>query len=797
MAAAEAPARPTAEDRIRAALWFAGRGFGVFSCWSTRDDGTCRCPAGGDCKVAGKHPVTLNGFKDATTDPARIRTFLSAASDPNYGLVPPEGVCVWDVDTDAVRTRLASLEARLGPLPATLRTDTGNGQHVFWRWPDGHPRPLRQMFGIVTRWGSGRGQGYVIGPRSVHRTGRAYTPAGVFEIAELPEAWAAEALREEHGTIRVGGPAAPEDVPVGGRHDFLRDRARFLAGSIREPDVLLAAMLAYNDRLPQPKTREDVERAIGDVLSRYGPDPVVEDPETGEPVRRLTPDDDDAPGILPPARVGEFPEDPAPEAFGGLLGECVLAVAEGTDASLAGLLGAVLAFAGALVPGQAYHHRMQTTSPFVALVGESATGRKGTAMWRAHDAFADALDAVYVNRAVLDGLNSGEGLITALAWKQATFPYEPTVGLVFEEEYASLLASRQRESSTLDPKMRAAFDGGPLSNRKAAGAQTVAPPYWLPALIAVTPLELRRRLEADALHSGSANRWLYVPVRRRERDAPGTAPRFPRDACRALADARRRAMDGRPVLSVRPAVTSALTAYQEHLAAVATGVAQDLAKRLPTTAFRLALTHAMAERSDEVAPQHLDRALALTEYARSGIPWVFGPSVGNRDADLLLRHLERSRTMTRRRAERLVRDTLRRQDAVDELCRLGYARVVTVHETRGRPREELHWTGTSSRFSRFSQVPTVSGDPDARNRGTNGTNSVDEGGERWDERVEEGGTKVAEPAPETVVDTATGEVAERRSAEWLRPCRAYPDHRDHHRNTPAGWTCLACDQEEG
>ena len=64
-------------------------------------------------------------------------------------------------------------------------------------------------------------------------------------------------------------------------------------------------------------------------------------------------------------------------------------------------------------------------------------------------------------------------------------------GLVFEEEYASLLASRSRDGSTLDPKMRAAFDGGPLSNRRSSDTKTVTPPYWLPALIAITPAELR------------------------------------------------------------------------------------------------------------------------------------------------------------------------------------------------------------------------------------------------------------------------------------------------------------------
>jgi hypothetical protein len=778
---------PTSEDRIRAALWFAEHGFGVFSCWSAREDGTCRCPAGAGCDSPGKHPVTGNGFKDATRDPARIRTFLSAGSEPNYGLVPPPGVFAWDVDGGDL-LRLAEHEGRLGPLPATLETLTAHGRHLFLRWPDGFPRPVHRMFGFVTRWGSGELAGYVIGPRSVHPSGAVYTPAGVAEIATLPDAWAQSVLDEQaRPRIRVAGRSDPAEVRVGGRHDWLRDTARHYAGVVRDPDALFAAVWADNRKLAEPKTEDAVRRAIGDVLERFGPDPLEEDPDTGE-IRRVS---DDEVGLLGPAAAGEFPPDPDPVAFAGLLGESALALGEGTDASLVGILGALLAFAGALIPGQAYQHRMQTTSPFVALVGESSVGRKGTAMWRAHDAMAEALEPVYVNRAILDGLNSGEGLISTLSYKQATFPYEPTVGLVFEEEYASLLAARGRDGSTLDPKMRAAFDGGPLSNRRSSQTQTVAPPYWLPALIAITPAELRRRLEPGALESGSANRWLHLPVRRREAPPVSLEPRLAESSRVRLQAARRWAIDTRLVLPVDAAVTVTLSEYAEYLPGVSAGTARDLTKRLPVIAFRVALVHAMAERSERVGLEHLDRALALTEYARAGIDWVFGGTVGNRDADLLLRHLQRSERLTRRQAERIVRDTLRRQDAIDELVRLGYAQVTTVHETRGRPRDELRLARPVGTSSRFSQVPATPTPANTRNRGTNGTNSVEGvGGTRDEGGTKSGGSGRNEP----VIDRETGEVASPGEAIWASPCRDYRAHQDHHRNTAEGWVCLACEQ---
>ena len=131
MATAPKP-RPTPEDRIKAALWFAEHGFGVFSVWSADPDGTCRCPLRLDCSNAGKHPIPRRGFQDATTDPTLIRNMLTAGSEPNYGLVCPDGVFALDVDGDGIE-RLIALESEMGELPPTLRTKTAHGEHVFLR----------------------------------------------------------------------------------------------------------------------------------------------------------------------------------------------------------------------------------------------------------------------------------------------------------------------------------------------------------------------------------------------------------------------------------------------------------------------------------------------------------------------------------------------------------------------------------------------------------------------------------------------------------------------------------------
>ena len=56
--------------------------------------------------------------------------------------------------------------------------------------------------------------------------------------------------------------------------------------------------------------------ALKDDVFEHGPDPVEEDPDTGE-VRRVSSDDE--PGMLVPAAAGEFPAPPEAAAFEGLL----------------------------------------------------------------------------------------------------------------------------------------------------------------------------------------------------------------------------------------------------------------------------------------------------------------------------------------------------------------------------------------------------------------------------------------------------------------------------------------------
>jgi len=284
--------RPSTEDRIKAALWFAAGGFGVFTVWSADPDGTCRCPLGLDCTNAGKHPIPQRGFHDATTDPARIRTLLAAGSEPNYGLVCPDGIFALDVDGDGI-ARLIALEAEHGELPPTLRTKTAHGEHVFLRWPDHLPRPIGQLWGFVTRWGAGANAGYVIGPRSVHASGFAYDLAtSVVTIAELPDVWAQSVLAppvaelpDGEYVIPAGGYALPEPGFDSDRYpEIVRyTGSRYMRGLGKDEvwaGVLTVLAPLFAKPLTESELRDRFERAWKNTARRLGP-PLDFDGERG------------------------------------------------------------------------------------------------------------------------------------------------------------------------------------------------------------------------------------------------------------------------------------------------------------------------------------------------------------------------------------------------------------------------------------------------------------------------------------------------------------------------------------
>ncbi len=630
--------RPTAEDRIRAATWFAGREFGVFSVWSADPDGTCRCARRAACASPGKHPIGRQGFLEHTRDPERIRTLLSAASEPNYGLVPPDGVLVLDVDGDGVG-RLAELEARYGPLPPTLRTDTAHGQHVFVRWPEGLPRPAGQLFGFVTRWASGPGAGYVIGPRSVHASGGVYAPAGpCTDIAEMPPAWVAAAAApaaEEDGAIEVGlgGYELPQPGYAGARYEAIRDYAasRYRRGMSKVEvwagvrDVLAPC---FANPLTERELRDRFERAWRGTAERLG-DPMA-DPVADAEIMA-------AAAVAPSEPAAGWPEPPDDAAYHGPLGEIVRAVAPHTEADPVGILGTLLASIGACLGNLRYIYQGSAQAPnlFVVLVGDSSTGRKGTAGSIARDVMSRAYPAWA--SLIVAGLGSGEGLVSRLTPSETERerPSEPRA-LVMESEFGRLLTVMGREGSTLSPIVRDAWDGVPMG-RALAREQSIVYSHHVGIVGHVTPVELRTRLSGTDMANGFGNRFIWLAVRRARLVPFPTSPvELVDPAIVADVGAAIRAAGAPGEVPWSPGARDAWEElYLELALRRRYGLWGAMTARTEAQVVRLALVYALLDRSAVIDVPHLRAARALWDYAERSVLHVFGDSTGDRHADVL------------------------------------------------------------------------------------------------------------------------------------------------------------------
>jgi hypothetical protein len=689
---AEPKPRPSSEDRIKAALWFAEHGFGVFSVWSADPDGTCRCKLGLNCEHPGKHPIPPRGFHDATTDPDRIRVMLTAQSEPNYGLVCPEGVFALDVDGDGIG-RLIALEEQMGELPPTLRTKTAHGEHVFLRWPSHLPHPIGQLWGFVTRWGAGAGRdaGYVIGPRSVHASGFAYDlGSSVVTIAELPDAWAQSVLappEAEDGEYEVpgGGYTLPEPGFSGSRyHEILRFIAsRYMRGISREEiwaGVLTVLAPLFAEPLSEPDLRSRFDRAWKNTPARLGP--AIDFDAASLEVAAV--EEAAAVAVGPQPAPLPWPAPVAAAAYHGILGDIIRAVEPATEADPVAILGSLLAYTGACMGHYRtiYQGSTQAANLFIALVGDSSTGRKGTAASIARD----VMDVAYPDwkKLIVAGLGSGEGLIGHLKKVEDS----EHRAIVMESEFGRLLTVMAREGSTLSPVVRDAWDGVPMG-RFLAREQSLVTYHHVSVSAHVTTVELRSKLTSTDAANGFGNRFLWLAVRRTKL-VP--FPQSPREVIGQYADSLFRAID--EAQAVGEMHWSPLAAdrwealYADSARRQRVGMTGALLARSEAQISRLALLYALLDRSKEVGAQHLAAAEAVWEYAERSVLHVFGESTGDRHADALRKHLEQGPLEWENGRKLLgLRYAADLEAAVQVLVSLGLADVITVPKTTGgRPR---------------------------------------------------------------------------------------------------------------
>lgn len=350
----------------------------------------------------------------------------------------------------------------------------------------------------------------------------------------------------------------------------------------------------------------------------------------------------------------------------GLVGDVGRAAARTTEANRYAVAAGYMAFLSAAVGRDAYvavgntkHHARL----FCLHVGRSGRGRKGDAL-SLTNRIREAIEAQHSQSDAENqggnlvgvmrptemfsgwhhhgGLSSREGLALLIhdGYAQGNDEIPPIKDKrlwVVESEFVNVLHQSRRDGNTLSPALRDAWDGiGIRPATKTSKLWATDPHITISA--AITPMELRSKMQAHELTNGFANRFLIFWAER-ERTISFPKP-TPQDV---LDDLVARTMQvitfargGYPETANSREVTLSEEAqgeydrcYNGELSDQADGeLVNSLLERRAPMLLRIAMLFAFTDLSHQIEISHLRAALAWARYHRESVRFIFNDAAG-------------------------------------------------------------------------------------------------------------------------------------------------------------------------
>jgi Protein of unknown function (DUF3987) len=341
---------------------------------------------------------------------------------------------------------------------------------------------------------------------------------------------------------------------------------------------------------------------------------------------------------LTQAPLPGWPEPMEKAAMCGLLGEIVRTIAPHTEADPAGLLLQTLdAFGNAV--GRRPHFKVEAdyhaANLFVALVGRSARGRKGTSWGYVVKIFCQ-VDKSWVRERVQPGLSTGEGLIQAIADNNLELQTQDRRLLVFEDEFSSVLRVMARWGNTLSTTLRHAWDGRTLQVMTKESPLRASNAH-ISIVAQTTQHDLNRYLSQTDLLNGFANRFLWACVQRSQLLPRGGG--IPEKEVSSLARQIKKSLQfakNRNDIGLSKNASYIWERTYSQLTADVPGLVGAATSRAEAQVRRLALIYALMNESTKVRSEHLRAALAVWRFCNDSAHFIFGDrSVTTLDDKLL------------------------------------------------------------------------------------------------------------------------------------------------------------------
>ena len=383
-------------------------------------------------------------------------------------------------------------------------------------------------------------------------------------------------------------------------------------------------------------------------------------------------------------------------AYYGLAGEIVRAIEPDTEADPVAILLNTLVYFGNAA-GRGFHTVVEAdrhgANLFVVQVGETSKARKGTAKGHADKLFHHA-DPEWAERRVKGGLSSGEGLIWHVRdGVDVQDDADDKRVLAYEPEFASVLKVLSREGNTLSSTLRQAWDTGTLDilTRNNPVRATRA---HISVLAHVTKEELLRYLTETEAGNGFGNRFLWAFVKR-SKLLPEGGRQIDYEPLGRLLD---KSLTKTRTMGEMVRDDEARALWREvypDLSEGRSGLFGSLTARAEAQVTRLSLVYAALDESQQIRRVHLSAALAVWEYCRESVRYIFGDAVGDAVADTILRALRSSGPLSKTAISKLFhrnQPARRIDDALTFLEKSLLAQRERFADTGGRPTET--WAST-------------------------------------------------------------------------------------------------------
>lgn len=382
---------------------------------------------------------------------------------------------------------------------------------------------------------------------------------------------------------------------------------------------------------------------------------VAEPGQFVEQVRRLADELESSPAVGPrptPLDLTSLPVDgdesvPRPlglAAYSGPAGEFVRKVLPQTEADPAALLFHFLTYAAAMFGrNRCFNVDAAEHFPalFVAFVGASSKGRKGTAQRNCSWMFrlVDGPEGTFLHQNVVSGLSSGEGLIHQV--RDATLKDGAVIDegctdkrrLVIESEFGGTLRIGRREGNSLSSVLRDAWDRDHLRVLTKHSPLVSTGPHFC-VIGHIVREELRRMMGGSDHFNGFSNRFLWVFTQRSKLLPNGGNLR--EEDFRELVDSVKAAVEfaripGRMIRS--PEAARLWEDAYRALAIDRPGLVGAVTNRAEAQVLRLSMIYALLDCSEVIEADHLRAALECWRYCEDSARFAFGESTGDKTAD--------------------------------------------------------------------------------------------------------------------------------------------------------------------